>query len=349
MPGFQWNSNDLEKFLVYFYRNDDDITVTKIMKKNRFREGGRRPSHQDYRYLMQMAVKEKKARVTKGFFVKEDSYTIRLVSEDFPFVDPCLPKEFYGIISTFNPDLGIFSFLSSKDLLIKIYPEICPWGKKHDAIWDEIYVYWLYMRNALFKYKYSGGCLGTLPDSINRKEFALRLQWIICQYKALVIYLQYHPIERHVFKFDTQDGDEILLRWTILEEFFCYLLNTHANTDFATVFLKPGSRKILPSTAVKCIRELRDYKKGKAPIYKHDSFAKRYREAFGDDLWDYKIATSEYHYFSSGTWFRQTLRDIFRDSKDSTKKALVEKALEEWSHAEDQWDLYRQNRFKQYT
>jgi hypothetical protein len=126
-----------------------------------------------------------------------------------------------------------------------------------------------------------------------------------------------------------------LLRWTTLEELFYDLLTIHADTHFATGFKKPISKNISPSTAKKYIAEVRKYNIEGSEIYKKTSVAKGYRKIFGDDMWDYKTETSKMHYFSSGTWFRDSLKGI---DDPAAKEVLVE-----WMSIEDQWQLHRQN------
>jgi hypothetical protein len=149
MSDFPWDNNDLEK-LLYNYPHDSDLTAKEIMSKNRFDKTGRRKATAiDVRYLMLMAVKNKKARITKGFLVEENTYTIRLVSKDYSFIDPLITDDFLGLLSTFNPESGTFSLLSKKDSLVVIFPEIGKWEKEHDVIWNRRYTYWQQLKNAL--------------------------------------------------------------------------------------------------------------------------------------------------------------------------------------------------------
>jgi hypothetical protein len=88
MTNFQWDNNDLEKLLGYCQKLEGDITSKAIMDENRFRKSKRRDATAlDIRYLMQLAVKKGKARVTKGFLADEDDYAIRLLPQEKPFSD----------------------------------------------------------------------------------------------------------------------------------------------------------------------------------------------------------------------------------------------------------------------
>jgi hypothetical protein len=328
MTNFQWDNNDLEKLLGYCQKLEGDITSKAIMDENRFRKSKRRDATAlDIRYLMQLAVKKGKARVTKGFLADEDDYAIRLLPQEKPFSD-----ELCGLIPILSSE-GLFNFLPSKNYLIQAFPEIGDWSKTHDAVLKTYRVYWGRMRAAINECQFLGGHIEKIPRCIDKKEFVLRLQWIICQYKALQIFLKHKPLERLKYKFDHANGEVLVYEWHSIEELFMSLLTTHACVDFATSFSARSSKKISTTTKQKYLNDVRKDIKSGNEIFKETSVSKGYRRIVGDDLFDFKSESSKMYYFSSGTWFRSELKELGDPSAD--------KAYAEWAEAEDRCRKYQ--------
>jgi hypothetical protein len=332
MKDFQWDDNDLEKLLGRCQNLKGDITAKAIMDGGRFSKSGRRITEAlDVRYLMQIAVKKGKARVTKGFLVDESSYAIRLLPQEKPFSD-----ELFELLSVFSMEGKIYEILPNKDLLKKRFPEIGDWSTTHDAVFKRELIYWRCMRDALFKCQFMGGNIENLPKCIDKKEFVLRLTWIICQYRALRICLKHIPLEDLTYRFDHVNGEIMAYQWDSIEVLFVNLLTTHASAIFAIDLTKKSSEKLAPSTRKKYLNEVRKDIKTGTEIYRKTPTSISYRRMLGDDLFDFKTESSKMYYFSSGTWFREKLKELGDLEAD--------KALKEWAEAEDQCRIYQANK-----
>jgi hypothetical protein len=328
MTDFQWDDDDLEKLVNHCQNLEGDITSRDIMSVHRFSKSKRRKATAlDIRYLMRLAVKNGKARVTKGFLADENDYAIRLLPQEEPFSD-----ELCRLIPVLSSE-GLFDFLLSKDYLIQAFPEIGDWSKTHDAALKRDRVYWGRMRVAINDCQFMGGHIEKIPRCIDKKEFVLRLQWIICQYKALQIFLKHRSLEKLTFKFDHANGETLLYKWHSIEELFMSLLTAHASADFAIPFSARSSKKISTTTQQKYLNDVRKDIKSGNEISKETSVSKGYRRIFGDDLFDFKTELSKMYHFSTGTWFRLKLQEI-------DDLAAVE-ALAEWGGAEDRHRKYQ--------
>jgi hypothetical protein len=329
MTNFQWDNNDLEKLLGYCQKLEGDITSKAIMTENRFRKSRRRNATAlDIRYLMQLAVKKGKARVTKGFLVDIDSYAIRLLPQEKPFSD-----ELFQLLSTFSQEEGWHELLPNRDLLKQSFPEIGDWSEAHESGWKKARIYWRCMRSALFTCQFRGGNIEELPRCIDKEGFVLRLQWLICQYKALQIYLNHKSLQTVRPIFDYGDGKVVEYLGDSIEVLFVDLLTAHASVYFASPFTRKDSKKISATTKQKYLNAVRNDLNSGTEIVKGTPISKGYRRIVGDDLFDFKSESSKMYYFSSGTWFRLELKELGDPSAD--------KACAEWDEAEDRGRKYQ--------
>jgi hypothetical protein len=334
MTGFQWDDDDLEKLLMYFTPSDI-ITAKAIMDKNRFRRSGRRvPTAIDFQRLMLLAVKNRKAVVTGGFLVEKTGYVIRLEPQEKIFSD-----DFFWL---FRQDLGgkrgsltisqdplikIFqplSLLPSRDYFICNFPEIGEWGKAHENLWKRHHRYWVCMREALFSMDFAGGDIGEIPKCIDKTEFVLTLQWIICQYKALKIYTEYKPLDTLRFSFDHTSGQTLLYEWNSVEELFMSLLAAHAIARFTEVFLLKQQKRF---TFFKQVKMLSYHRRNKIKLYKGTDEWCQISSLVGEELGTFKTETSKMRYFGNGTWFRERLAGL-----DTLE---VIKILTDWDKIDD--------------
>lgn len=328
MAGFEWDTNDLDN-LLFYCGGIKDATAKAVMSRYRFRKTGRRNATAlDIQHLMLMAVENEKAVVTRGFFVDEPDYAIRLAPQDKPFSD-----ELFGEISLFTPDGNPFSFLPSKNCLIQTFPEIGNWSKVHDAVWKRDYTYWHCMSNALFMCQFKGGNIGKIPRCIDKKEFVLRLQWLICQYNALRIYLEHKPLYKVRNQINYGDGEPVEYVGESIEILFIDLLKAHASTRFAMAFASRSERELSARTEQNYLEDVRKAIKNGDDIDKGTPRANRYRSVQVNGLFNFKTELSKLYYFSSGTWFRELLKNLGDPAADE--------AFAEWAFVENLSNRYK--------
>jgi hypothetical protein len=221
---------------------------------------------------------------------------------------------------------------------IRSFPEIGDWSEAHESDWKKARIYWRCMRKALFTCQFMGGNIEELPRCIDKEEFVLRLQWLICQYKALQVYLNHKSLQTVRQIFDYGDGKVVEYLGDSIEVLFVDLLTTHASVYFASPFTKKDSKKISATTKQKYLNAVRNDLNSGTEIVEGTSISKGYRRTVGDDLLDFKSESSKMYYFSSGTWFRLELKKLGDPSAD--------KAYAEWAEAEDRCRKYQIKKIK---
>jgi hypothetical protein len=84
MSSFQWSQVHID-WVVSKFIDKGNVCAADISHNYTRKAGEPRFKADDFRRLMQLVVKNKLARVTKGH-IASDSYRIRIVSDDYPYV-----------------------------------------------------------------------------------------------------------------------------------------------------------------------------------------------------------------------------------------------------------------------
>jgi hypothetical protein len=93
MTTFQWEQSHIDWFVLKFKDREKDIDA-RTVQRNYTQKRGERLSSQDFRDLMRLVVQNKSARVTM-YCVSSKKYRIRMVSENYPYIQELFDKEFF--------------------------------------------------------------------------------------------------------------------------------------------------------------------------------------------------------------------------------------------------------------
>jgi hypothetical protein len=187
MVGFQWNQSHINWFSSRFQNEKKEIKSRDVQKNYRNRAGEPRLSSQDFRNLMRLVVKAGLARVTNGNVLSR-KYEIKMVSEDFSYIQPLFDREFLD-------DLSGEKLVPSFDEFIKDYfpgletDELCDYM---DRLWCAAYFFVDLYREAFYCYNFHGNDIDRLYEnkalfgkeySAPRDYFYSIIDCFVCEYR----------------------------------------------------------------------------------------------------------------------------------------------------------------------
>jgi hypothetical protein len=202
MTDFPWEEHHIDWFLKKFSSETKELVAREVHnsykpkkgepRKGRSKEGEPIFDLQDFRNLMRLIVLNKYARVTKGSF-KSTKYRIRMVSDEYPYIQELFDKEFFDHDWIVEPMPDI-------EVVRNIYlPFIDEWTdlhqEAHDIAKQDGYTYF----DAFYIYNYRGGDFDILfhqfpkfdtrskDGSDARELFILHVYFFISVYKAFII------------------------------------------------------------------------------------------------------------------------------------------------------------------
>ncbi len=193
MANFQWQEQHLKWFLRTFKDERNKLAARDIGARYCPKKGEQTIDAQDFRNLMRLMVLNKYARVTNSY--KESrNYKIRMVSDDYPFIQEAFDRELFNHPFIKKPLPGVEEVKNT----------YLPFVEGHgDASFDEAYkrsntLGSLYVE-AFRIYNYEGGDFDLIlhlldeplmqPSDIadQREFFILHVRFFIAVYKAFKI------------------------------------------------------------------------------------------------------------------------------------------------------------------
>ncbi len=191
MTDFKWNDSHIDWFVKRFKKESKDINAGIVAQKYRRKSGEPSLDHQDYKNLMRLVVQKEFARVTQGFFTSS-KYAIRMVSEDYPYIQTVFDKE-------------LFLFMQPRDTVPnsqtcrKLFPEVSEqeWNSHGSCeVYEAMVCRAAALHDAFYICNYRGGDLSTSifkelgNDKLSGRWadcFQLEIESFVLQYKALKV------------------------------------------------------------------------------------------------------------------------------------------------------------------
>lgn len=183
MSDFEWNDTHVEWFTRRFGSREREINASDISNKYTRKKGEPKFTAQDYRNLMQKIVQNRLARATRGY-VTSKSYSVRMVSSDYPYVSDTPDACFFALLSSHK------SHLDTTELGL-FFPEISSssWSSDYIDILERAGAFWNILIDGLYAYKYLGGdfynVFHHVPANEDR-EFAYIVNWICLEVEYFI-------------------------------------------------------------------------------------------------------------------------------------------------------------------
>ncbi len=323
MTDFQWKDSHIDWFIKRFKNESKDINAGIVAQNYRRKSGEPSLNHQDYKNLMRLVVQKEFARVTQGFFTSS-KYAIRMVSEDYPYIQTVLDEE-------------LFLFMQSQDtvpdsqMCRKLFPEVSEqeWNSHscHEA-YKFMVCRAVAIHDAFFVQNYRGGDLSTsvlkeLGSDKNSGKWAdyfqLEIESFILQYKALKasspelssLYLKDTPTATGWLLFQSKVGATPFVY--AYNYYFYRVVQANLIWDFWRSMNRPGKNdKRSANTELKKWGEILSGRKDGCPLV--DS--------------DYPIDTSDYSQeFLDVRMFYQLVKDL----RLIANRPEVIEAVDSWS------------------
>jgi hypothetical protein len=187
----QWDDAHINDFVSKFKDEIGDINAAKVSHwySQKRRKGEPRAEAPDYKNLMLKVVQSRFARVTYGFFTSKN-YTIRMVSDGYPYEHPDLDDNLFNY-------LELFDLVPNIDELTLLFPEVdstC-WSSNYKEKLSDASNLARAFHVHLYAWKYLGGDLSgglSLAEASLDKTSSqildyqfLQIKLFVHQYKAL--------------------------------------------------------------------------------------------------------------------------------------------------------------------
>jgi hypothetical protein len=246
MADFQWEVAHIEWFLDKFKDEKRGLSARDILpqyrpkkgepRKGKSRKGEQTIDTQDFRNLMRNMVSNEFARVVEGSY-KSKNYKIRMVSDDYPYVQEVFGIELFSHPHMIEPMPGV-------DVVKDIYLHFLDsWTESHQQAFEKYQLQGYMYVDAFYIYNYRGGDFDLIFDQIDELDlespdvsdwkqlFILHVLFFISAYKAFAVGI---PELREWLKAN-HDGE----------------IPKHHDTFFAVVFRHQLSTWVLLSVEVK--------------------------------------------------------------------------------------------------
>ncbi len=177
MTDFQWQPHHVEWFVETFGKKKGDLSSGDIEKrytpkkgeprKGKSKNGEQRITPQDFRNLMRLVVKGKFARVTQSH-VRGKGYRVRMVSEDYPYVQKVFKEWAYSTVD----ELIFLNPMPDREMLLSAYiPDAnIEWVDKIDDLWRMTFNRGLNYLMAFQACHKDGGDLDAIFDYLERAQ-----------------------------------------------------------------------------------------------------------------------------------------------------------------------------------
>jgi hypothetical protein len=176
-------------FVERFKDESKDIDAGTVAQNYHQKKGEPKLDHQDYKNLMRLVVQKEFARVVDGF-VTSKRYKIRMVSEEYPYIQTVFDEEFFLFMQPQDT-------VPNSQTCRKLFPEVSEqeWNNhSYCEAYEVIVCRAAALYDAFFVQNYRGGDLSTSAlrelgsDKNSGKHadcFQLEIESFILQYKAL--------------------------------------------------------------------------------------------------------------------------------------------------------------------
>jgi hypothetical protein len=324
----EWNDEHINWVVDVLKINHNEISSTDIQNVYRRKgDGGKKPLAQDYRNLMRLLVKNRLARVTKGFS-EIGSYRICLVSDDYPYIQ----DELLNIVIFYPSRL---KFPPTEEQFSTIYPyDQMTWTPQHKIVWKHVYYWWHSVFKAFTRHIYCGGDLEDLSSYFtksHKERFILQINQFICEYK--VIKIGWKEIKGYAFEWILPDGSSVYGVWKSPEHLFTDMLNARSICMFVGHF-STKENHIKPATKADHINAIRKSLKVSDESIRND----RVRLLVGNY---FESKEAFYCEFSTGHGFYTVL--------ERTNDPLVKEAVDRCASADKDWFKYYEHCYRDGT